>query len=104
MYVNEFGDKDKPVIVMLAPMMLSGLDLYNLIHPYLKGEYRIISPDQGGHGRAGAYVSADDEYQQLKQYLKAQGIENIKLVYGASLGVAVGYRLFMDTEFNIEHA
>lgn len=104
MYVNEFGDKDKPVIVMLAPMMLSGLDLYNLIHPYLKGEYRIISPDQGGHGRAGAYVSADDEYQQLKQYLKAQGIENIKLVYGASLGVAVGYRLFMDTEFKIEHA
>ncbi len=104
MYINEFGSKDKPVIVLLAPMMVSGQDLYNLINPYLKGEYRIISPDQGGHGKAGAYVSADDEYQQLKQFLCKQGIKNIKLVYGASLGVAVGYRLFMDSEFNIERA
>ena len=47
MYINEFGSKDKPVIILLAPMMVSGQDLYNLISPYLKGEYRIISPDQG---------------------------------------------------------
>ena len=25
MYINEFGSKDKPVIILLAPMMVSGL-------------------------------------------------------------------------------
>lgn len=32
----------------------------------ITGEYYIIAPDQGGHGGAGNYVSADDEYTQLK--------------------------------------
>ena len=104
MYMKEFGEKDRPTIGMLAPMMVSGQDLYNLISPYLKGAYRMISPDQGGHGKAGAYVSADNEYLQLKQYLKSQGIKDIKLVYGASLGVAVAYRLVMDSDFNVDHA
>ena len=103
MYVKEFGEKDKPTIVMLAPMMVSGQDLYNLISPYLNGAYRIISPDQGGHGKAGAYVSAEDEYLQLKRYLKSQGIKDIKLIYGASLGVAVAYRLVMDSDFNVDY-
>ena len=74
-------------------MMVSGSDIYNLMSPYLKGEYHIIAPDQGGHGKAGAYVSADDEYKQLKEYLLKNGYTDIKLVYGASLGVAVGWSM-----------
>ncbi len=54
--------------------------------------------------KAGAYISADDEYRELKEYLQENGYLDIKLVYGASLGVAVGWRLFMDADFNIEHA
>ena len=107
MYINEFGSKDKPVIILLAPMMVSGQDLYNLMSPYLKGEYRIISPDQGGHGSAEAYVSADDEYQQLKQFLEKQGIKKIKLVYGAKAFrkylpdvVTVGRKGYTDSSDN----
>ncbi len=66
--------------------------------------YHIIAPDQGGHGKAGAYVSADEEYKSLKAYLTEKGIKEIKLVYGASLGVAVAYRLFLDTDFEVDHA
>ena len=52
---------------------------------------------------AGAYISADEEYRQLKEYLQKNGYTDVKLVYGASLGVAVGWRLFMDDTFNVEH-
>lgn len=104
MYINEYGDPNDPKLILLAPMMVSGLDLYNLMSPYLKASYFIIAPDQGGHGKAGAYISADDEYRQLKEYLLKNGYTDIKLVYGASLGVAVGWRLFTDGAFNVEHA
>ena len=103
MYINEYGNPNDPKMILLAPMMVSGSDLYNLMSPYLKAAYFIIAPDQGGHGRAGAYISADEEYRQLKEYLQKNGYTDVKLVYGASLGVAVGWRLFMDDTFNLEH-
>ena len=104
MYINEYGSREDPTIILLAPMMVSGSDLYDLMKPHLKGNYHIIAPDQGGHGRAGAYISADDEYSALKAFLTEAGITRIALVYGASLGVAVAYRLFLDPAFKVEHA
>ena len=104
MFINEYGNPKDPKLILLAPMMVSGSDLYNLMCPYLKGNYFIVAPDQGGHGKAETYVSADDEYRQLKEYLIKNGYTDIKLVYGASLGAAVGWRLFMDDAFNVEHA
>ncbi len=61
MYINEYGDKCSPTIILLAPMMISGKDIYALMSPHFKGEYHIIAPDQGGHGGAGVYISADEE-------------------------------------------
>ena len=104
MYINEYGDKGNPTIILLAPMMVSGEDIYQLMSPHFKSEYHIIAPDQGGHGRAGAYVSADEEYSQLKKFLAGNGYRHIDLVYGASLGVAIAYRLFFDEDFDVAHA
>jgi pimeloyl-ACP methyl ester carboxylesterase len=104
MYINEYGNKEYPVVILLAPMMVSGSDLYELLSPYFTKAYHIIAPDQGGHGKSGAYVSADEEYKSLKVYLTKNGIKEIKLVYGASLGVAVAYRLFLDPDFKVDHA
>ena len=104
MYINEYGNPNNPKLILLAPMMISGANLYDLMSPYLKGDYFIIAPDQGGHGKAGAYISADDEYRQLKSYLTDKDYKDIKLVYGASLGVAVAWRLFWDSDFNLERA
>ena len=101
MYIHEYGSRDNPTIILLAPMMVSGADLYSLMSPHLMGEYHIIAPDQGGHGKAGAYISADEEYQTLKSFLLETCCTNIELVYGASMGVAVAYRLFMDPEFTV---
>ena len=104
MFINEYGDKNAPLVLLLAPMMVSGEDLYQLMHPYFTGNYHFIAPDQGGHGKAGAYISAEDEYKTLKRFLLDAGYREIELIYGASLGVAICYRLFLDPDFTVHHA
>ena len=104
MFIHEYGDKNDPLVLLLAPMMVSGEDLYRLIHPYFRGNYHFIAPDQGGHGKAGAYISAEEEYKELKSFLLGEGNKELELVYGASLGVAIGYRLFLDPDFTVHHA
>ena len=63
-----------------------------------------IALDQGGHGQAGAYISADEEYKTLKSFLLDEECREIELVYDASLGVAIGYRFFLDPDFMVHHA
>ncbi len=104
MFINEYGKREDPTVVLLAPMMVSGKELYRLMKPYFKGSYHILAPDQGGHGKAGAYRSADEEYRTLRAFLLKNGCTHISLVYGASLGVAVAYRLFLDPAFQIDRA
>ena len=104
MFINEYGSREDPTIILLAPMMVSGADLYHLMESYFQNAYHVIAPDQGGHGKAGAYISADDEYQTLRSFLLETDCREIALVYGASLGVAVAYRLFFDPAFHIAHA
>ena len=104
MFINEYGNRNDPTVILLAPMMISGSDLYGQMSQFFQGSYHIIAPDQGGHGRAGAYISADEEYRTMKSFLLETCCTNIELVYGASMGVAVAYRLFMDPEFTVNHA
>jgi len=80
MFINEYGDKNNPLFLLLAPMMVSGEDLYQLMHPYFKHEYHYIAPDQGGHGKAGAYISADEEYKTLKSFLLDEGCRDIDAI------------------------
>ena len=104
MFIHEYGSKDDPLVLLLAPMMVSGEDLYQLMHPYFTGNYHFIAPDQGGHGKAGAYISADEEYKTLKRFLLDAEYREIELVYGASLGVAIAYRIFLEADFTVHHA
>lgn len=34
MFINEYGDKNNPLFLLLALMMVSGEDLYQLMHAY----------------------------------------------------------------------
>ncbi len=104
MFIHEYGNRDDPTVILLSPMMVSGTDLYGLMLPHFKGSFHFVAPDQGGHGVSGRYAGADEEYAELKAWLMETGCRYIKLVYGASLGVALAYRLFLDRDFTVEHA
>lgn len=46
MFINECGNRNNPTVILLAP-------------------------DQGGHGKAGAYISADEEYvEEIEQFIR----------------------------------
>ncbi len=62
MFINEYGTRNDPTVILLAPMMISGSDLYGQMSRFFQDSYHIIAPDQGVHGKAGAYISADEEY------------------------------------------
>ena len=47
MFINEYGNKNNPLFLLLAPMMISGEDLYQLMHLYFKHDYHYIAPDHG---------------------------------------------------------
>ena len=38
MFINEYGKREDPTVVLLAPMMVSGKELYRLMKPYFKGD------------------------------------------------------------------
>ena len=101
MKINEYGDRGDPTIILMAPLLVLGSDLYRAMSPFFRGPYHIIAPDQGGHGKAGPYISAEEEYAQLKSYLTEYGISQIHLAYGASLGTTVAGRLFSDPDFEV---
>lgn len=104
MEINEYGKRENPTIILLAPMMVTGAELAEMMMPHFKGSYHIVAPDLGGHGKSGRFISAAEEYRALKKWLLDRDFTNILLVYGASLGVTVGYRLFLDPAFYVHHA
>ncbi len=103
MYINEYGDPNDPIILALHPMSITGEDLYEALKPYLSGNYLVIAPDQGGHGRSGHYVSFEDEMDTLKTYLSEKGYTDIRLLYAASMGVAAANELLKDPAFHVEN-
>ncbi len=102
MYINAFGNPGDPVILGLHPMSITGENLYEALRPNLSGEYFVIAPDQGGHGRSGHYISREDELDTLKNYLLRNGYTHIRLLYAASMGVGLANELLKDPAFHID--
>ena len=48
MHIREYVPSADRTILLLAPMMVSGEDLYNLMSPHFRGSYHIIAPIRAG--------------------------------------------------------
>ncbi len=104
MYVNEYGDSSLPKWLMFHPLGVTGQNLYDLVRPHLKEEYCILSPDQGGHGRSGPYVSLDDEMETLTGYLLERDYTDFICVSGSSMGTIAVYEMLKDERFHVDCA
>ncbi len=104
MYVNEYGDPSLQKWLMFHPLGLTGENIYEMCRDYLSGEYCILSPDQGGHGRSGPYISFEDEKNTLTDYLLKRGYTDFLIVSGSSMGTIMVYEMLKDERFNVDYA
>lgn len=101
MRIQIFGDEAKSKLLALHPMLADGASMVQLAG-HLREDYCIIAPDLSGQGKdTGTFESAEKEAETLYAYLKEKGWLDIKLVYGASLGAAVGLELLPKPELKV---
>ena len=104
MYIHTHGRKGDPVIILLHPMGITGEKMYEVVGARFSGEYYFITPDMGGHGsEKRPFRAAKAEAAALHHYLQQQGMTQIRLLYGASLGCAVALHLLKYEDLKIEH-
>ncbi len=92
------------MIILLHPMGITGIELYEIFSRYIpnKERFYIISPDQGGHGAGGAYLSKKNEADCLLRWLQERHCTRIRFMFGASMGAALAYELIKRPELTID--
>ena len=93
MKFNTYGDKNNSVIVMLSGSFVPGESMKNL-YEILKEDFYIIVPDYNGHyENGGTFTTRFSEAEEIKKYIINNGIKNIDLIYGQSMGTEIGMEL-----------
>ena len=98
MKINEYGNRDKPHIILIHGMWMC----HELMLPYVapfKDDYHIIAPDLTGHGNdKGQFISAEKDAEELASWLSANGMREIDLMFSSSLGGVVAMYLATSKE------
>ena len=42
MFIHEYGSREDPTMILLAPMMVSGTDLYHRMKPFLRRQPDVL--------------------------------------------------------------
>ena len=93
MKFNEFGNKEKPVIIMLSGSFVPGESMKN-IYDILKKDFFIIVPDYNGHyENSGTFTTRYNEAEEVKKFLIDNEIKKVDLIYGQSMGTEIGMEL-----------
>lgn len=98
MKINEYGNRDKPHIILIHGMWMC----HELMLPYVapfKDDYHIIAPNLTGHGNdKGQFISAEKDAEELASWLSANGMREIDLMFSSSLGGVVAMYLATSKE------
>lgn len=90
MKFNKFGDKNSPVIIMLAGSFCPAESMEN-IYSRLKSDFYIIAPTYNGcYEGSKDFTSRRGEAEEVCGYLKKESISEVALIYGQSMGSEVG--------------
>ena len=103
MVIHDLYPEKSKVILLIHPMLASSESMGTfLVENILKetNEYRFIIPDLSGHGAAAdeIYESAAEEARVLVQYLLEHGVNEVDLVFAASLGGVVLFEILNRRE------
>lgn len=87
-FVN-LGNKNDPAVVLIHGMLMSGEDPL-VFGKFLADEYYVICPTLDGHADDGSELeSAEQEANNIADYLQENGISDVALIQGSSMGAEV---------------
>ncbi|MBQ8965750.1 alpha/beta hydrolase [Ruminococcus sp.] len=89
----EYGSRGLPVIVMLTGSFCPA-DTLEYLYSRLEKDYYIIVPEYTGHYKGSKpFSTRQKEAAKILDYLKEQGVDEVAMVYGQSMGAEIGMEL-----------
>ncbi len=104
MLFNEYGDKNKPTILLMHGMLQDWHSMYDLMH-FLEEDYHLIIPAMNGmYPNAPEFKDFTSECEEIETYILDKYEGKILAVYGISQGATVMTELLARNKVKIEYA
>lgn len=107
MKFDVFGKKENLVIVMLAGSFCAG-NCLEYLYSKLCDDFRILVPTYNGlYENSANFTTRENEAKLIADYIVADGIRTVAMVYGQSMGSEVGAELvkqLLNRGVNVQHA
>ena len=102
MIFKTIGDPQNPAILFFHAMGFTG-DSSIPVAEALKDQYYCILPTSSVYCSGQKYESKENEIRQVSEFLKKQGISQLKLVVASSLGADLATAFLSRGEFPADH-
>lgn len=104
MLFNEYGDKNKPTILLMHGMLQDWHSMYDLMH-FLDEDYHLIIPAMNGmYLNSPEFKDFASECEEIERYVLDKYEGKILAVYGISQGATVMTELLARNKIKIEYA
>lgn len=104
MKVTTLGNRENPAIVMI-PGMFCTAEMPERIGKYLQDEFFVILPTLDGHHiEEPVYHSKEDDGKEIAAWLHEEGITQLALLQGTSMGAEVALEVMRQSDIPVGHA
>lgn len=93
MQFKVLGEKGNPVVVMLTGSFCPG-ECLDYLYSRMKNYYIIVPTYNGHYKDSKDFTTRENEAREIREYLHKLGIEQIRMIYGQSMGTEIGMELF----------
>ena len=100
----DLNSENKRTVLFIHPMLSSAEGMKVQLADNLGSDLRYIIPDLSAHGKSidKTYHTSKEEAEEIYKYLKSNGIKELELAYGASLGGVILLQLLRYKDLKIK--
>ena len=102
MLFETMGDRQNPAVLFFHAMGVTGASSERVAEN-LKDKYFCIMPTSTVYCAGHKYVSKDDEVRQIAEFLQKQGISEMELVVGSSIGADLALAFLTKSDVPVGH-
>lgn len=103
MLIETFGDKNKPVAMLIHCIFFPGSTSYKKIITLLEKDFYVLVPHlKGINYPVSSFISARDQAYEIVEWLKNNNIDKIDFLLGSSFGTSVAFELVKELWLKID--